>query len=89
MTAPAIVPITPADAWVKVSGANGITSGQFDITKSGPNGYLRTYVDKGAAAPVGITKALKFFDNFEFENSVLSDVYIMAQGAAGEILASL
>lgn len=89
MAAPIIVPITPKDTWVKVSGANGVTSGQIDITKNSPNQYLRTYVDKGATAPVGKTKALQFFEGFEIENATLIDQYVMAVGAVGEVLASL
>ncbi len=89
MTTPLIVAIAPADTWVKVSGANGVTSGQIDILKSGPNAYLRTYVPTGDAAPVGTAKALRADNGFEIENSTLIDQYVMAVGAVGEVLASL
>jgi hypothetical protein len=87
MADPVIVAITPADTWVKVAGP--VTSGQIDALKSGPNAYLRTYVDAGGAAPSGKTKALRFFNNFQIESSVSIDVYVMAVGAVGEVLASL
>lgn len=89
MAEPVIIAISPANTWVKVSGDNGINHGQFDVTKSGPYAYLRAYVDFGEPAPVDDTKALRFYRNFEFSNTVLSDVYIKAIDGVGEILASI
>jgi hypothetical protein len=88
MADPVVVAI-PADTWTKVSGAAGITSGQFDILKSGPNAYYRTYNAFGTGLPANNSTALIFFDNFQFENATLSDVYVKAVGAAGSILASI
>ena len=64
MTTPALVPITPKDAWQKV--ATAITKGRFIIKDSGPSVYYYTYVDTGDPAPVttpignGINKDIEF-----------------------------
>ena len=85
MADPALIAITPKDAWQKV--ATNITTGRFIIKNSSPNQYFYTYVDTGSAAP---TTAPTPFGNpidedVEFNNSVGADFYIYAKDAIGQI----
>ena len=83
MTTPALVAITPKNAWQKV--ATAITSGRFIKKATGPDAYLYTYVDTGAAAPATIPIGNIFDDEIEFQNSTSSDFYIYCKGAVGVI----
>lgn len=83
MTTPALVPITPADAWQKV--ATGITNGRFIKKDSGPKAYYYTYVDTGDAAPTTIPIGNSFDDDVVLNNNVAVDFYIYCVGAVGVI----
>lgn len=83
MTTPALVSITPADAWQKV--ATNITSGRFIKKATGPDAYFYTYVDTGDPAPTTTPIGNRFDDSVSFSNSVASDFYIYCKGAVGVI----
>lgn len=83
MTTPALVAITPKDAWQKV--ATNIKTARFKIKKSGPNAYLYTYVDTGDPAPTTIPIGNNFDFAVKINNSVGVDVYIYCIGAVGQI----
>ena len=83
MTTPALVPITPADAWQKV--ATNITNGRFIIKKSGPKAYYYTYVDTGDAAPTTIPIGKIINREVEHTSSGGVDFYIYCVGAVGQI----
>ena len=83
MTTPALVPITPANAWQKV--ATAITGGRFIKKDSGPDAYYYTYVDTGDAAPSGLSVGISFDDEVSLSNSVAVDFYIYCVGAVGVI----
>lgn len=83
MTTPALVSITPADAWQKV--ATAITSGRFIIKQTGPKAYYYTYVDTGDAAPTTIPIGKIINREIEFSNSTAADFYIYCVGAVGVI----
>jgi len=83
MTTPALVDITPANAWQKV--ATGITSGNFIIKKTGPNAYYYTYVDTGGEAPTTTPIGNRFDSSVDIKNSVPFDVYIYCSGSVGVI----
>ena len=83
MTTPALVPITPKDAWQKV--ATAIKKGNFIVKDSGPSAYYYTYVDTGDAAPVTTPIGNIINKEIELNNSVDVDFYIYAVGAVGVI----
>ena len=83
MTTPALVDITPADAWQKV--ATNITAGRFIIKSSKPDAYYWTFVDTGDAAPATTPIGNIFFKEVEHTSSVAVDFYIYAVGAVGVI----
>lgn len=87
MANPALIDITPANAWQKV--ATNVTTGKIIVKKSGPSGYLHTYVDTGAAAPTGIEIGNRFTDVLQIEAYSGIDVYVMAVGAVGKIETNL
>ncbi len=83
MTTPVLVPITPAGAWQNV--ATNITNGRFIIKNGDPDTYYYTYVDTGAAAPVGTPIGNIINQEIEFNDATPSDFYIYAVGAVGVI----
>ena len=83
MTTPALVSITPADAWQKV--ATGITSGRFIIKATGPKAYYYTYVDTTDPAPTTIPIGNIIDREIGFSNSDSMDFYIYCVGAVGVI----
>jgi len=83
MTTPALVDITPANAWQKV--ATGITSGRFIVKATGPAAYYYTYVDTGDPAPTTTPIGNRIDQEISFSNSVASDFYIYCAGAVGLI----
>ena len=83
MTTPALVSITPADAWQKV--ATGIKTGKFIIKQTGPKAYYYTYVDTTDPAPTTIPIGNRFDPDIELNNSVSVDFYIYCVGAVGQI----
>ena len=83
MTTPALVDITPKDAWQKV--ATNIKTGVFKIKDSGPDAYYHTYVDTGDAAPTTTPIGNIFKNKVRLDNSVGVDFYIYAVGAVGVI----
>ena len=83
MTTPALVNITPANAWQLV--ATNITSGNFIIKNSGPAAYYYTYVDTGDPAPTTTPIGNRIDQEISFSNSVASDFYIYCAGAVGLI----
>ena len=87
MANPALVTITPKNAWQKV--ATNITGGRFIIKDSTPDQYLYTYKDTGEPAPTGIPIGNPIDEQLVFNASVASDVYIYAQGGVGIIEAQL
>lgn len=88
MADPALINITPKDAWQKV--ATNITTGRFIIKDaSGPGLYYYTYKDTGGAAPTGLTLANVIDEQVEFNNTVGADFYIYAKDAVGKIEAQL
>lgn len=86
MAAPVVVACT-ANTWVLV--ATAITSATFHRISVLPGVYRMTHVNTGDAAPADdSTAALMFSDspNEEiFANSVASDFYVKAVGAAGSV----
>ena len=82
MADPVLVTCTK-DTWVKV--ATNVTTGLVWKTNENPN-YLQTYVMTGNPAPSDLSKAVPI-DTWPIPISATAgiDVYIYAQGAAGEI----
>ncbi len=86
MADPVIVVCT-ANAWTLV--AQNVIAGQIWKTKTGPF-YHQTYVMTGNPAPTGLTKAADFQgDVMDISAQAAIDVYLYAQGEAGEIRADL
>ena len=83
MANPALVTITPANAWQKV--ATNITGGRFIIKDSTPERYLYTYKDTGDPAPTGTPIGNRIDSQLVFNVSVAADVYIYAVGETGII----
>ncbi len=89
MADPAIVEITPADAWQKV--ATAVQSGQVKIIGGGPDRFLHTYKSTGGAAPTGTDVGIGFNPSGleKIESYVPIDVYIMAIGSTGKVLVAV
>jgi len=87
MPAPVITAISPADTWVKV--ATNVKAGR--ITKADTiKQYVHTYVDTGAAAPVGLTLARPFIGKCaKIESSYPIDVYVLCKGDTGSVMVEL
>ena len=74
------------DAWTKV--ATNVQTGFIHRISGAPNGYLQTYVDTTDPAPTLETEGAVAFENSGTEpiNATAGiDVYIWAQGAAGNV----
>ena len=85
MSASAEIPC-PAGVWTIV--ATNVTSAIIHKLSVAPGVYKQTYVNNGDAAPTDDDNAVLAFggcDSFIFSESTLSDVYIKAVGADGEV----
>lgn len=79
----------PANAWTKV--ATAVTTGTIHKVSAAPSIYLQAYVATGGAAPVGRGVGVPAFkdsitgDTSEISDSSAIDVYLWADGVAGEV----